>query len=301
MKKIVLQILGGLLFAAVLTLVFGIIIAGTVGWIDVGVTLIVPLVALLFLVGIVLLKEPEDVIRHISDLVSKSLSDSFQERSKYSDWQPDESRKPRKSDNDGFDRIVGVAEQESTVLADQLRRMRAEFDDITCESVAQTLEVGYQTQKNPPMSQVIQQMETLLNSREFVENSESLELRVIDEDNSVLYARLTEDHGKPKEGLEFDLYIEDTVNTGGDAVVLPKQAGTVKVTLIEEEFCGLEVTSWTDHFQPDTENRISYIMDRNPTAKFDEEILGGIEWRELEQAYKNLKQLAMNGGTTNAN
>lgn len=291
------QIFGAILLVTVFSLMFGIILAGAIGWITISPVLILGLILVVVFVGFGAIREPGSIQKTISRIVTIIFSSYPGD----SNPRAPQTSSPQESQATGFDRVVEVADEESTVLADQLRRMRAEFGEVGTDELAQTLALGIQTRNIPPMQQVLQSMQKLLNSRDFAEESHDLSLRVIQRDNDTIYAQITEEHGPVDVGLEFDLYINETVNSDGNAEVWPKQVGTAEVVLVEPRFCGLEIISWTDQFDVEAEDRMEYIMVREPTIRFNEDVVSGVEWDDLEQAYESLRQLAIDGEITHAN
>lgn len=285
------KIFGVLLLFCVVLLLFGIVIAGIAGLVSVGPLVIVGSVLILVLIGVGAINDPTSIQRNILIVFKRIFSeipDVFGRRA----YQP--------THGNGFDRLVRAADKESTELADLLRGVRAEYGDVSCDDIADLLALGIDTQDYPPWHQVLNQMKKILDSRDFVEQSDSLELRVIQRDGEVLYARLTDDHGQPKVGIEFDLYIEEAIQSDGEAEIWPKQVGTVEVALVESRFCGVEVVSWTEQFNVDAEERMEYIMTRNPTLRFNEEAISGVDWEDLERAYESLVEITTGGETTHA-
>lgn len=266
---------------------FSIIIAAVVGVISVSPLLILGMLVLIVVMGIDAIREPDNIRKHLSIVFSNLFSDIPDVLGGHT------SGNNRRSEREsgGFDRIVEVADKESTELADQLRRIRAESGEVTTEDLVNTIAVGIRTQHLSPMEQVLQSIRTLLDSREFVEESDDLSLRVLQREGNVVYARLTEDHGVPEIGIEFQVYIDEAFHFEGGTEGYPKHVGNAEVISVEEEFCALEITSWTDHFNVDESDPMEYIMNQNPRIVFNEDSMSGVEWDELELAYESLTQL----------
>lgn len=204
-----------------------------------------------------------------------------------------------RSDEGGFDRVAAVADEESTELADSLRAIRYEFDEANCEAIADTLIAGIESRKTSPFHQTLRRLESLLDARDFVEQSESLEMRIVQREGERLYARITGEHAELKEGLEFDIYITDTINVDGEAETVSKQVATAEVVLVDEQVCGLEVIDWSDDFDP-SEDRIGYLMSHSPKAMFDTQMTRNVDWDDIERAHENLTQLETGGSRQDA-
>jgi hypothetical protein len=246
------------------------------------------LLGLVFVISYVFIKNPDSVEWDAPYLGTFRMGDSGKKE--------ENSRR----DKEGFDRVAAVADEESTELADSLRAIRYEFDEATCEAVADTLVAGIESRKTSPFHQTLRRLESLLDARNFVEQSESLEMRIVQREDERLYAKVTEEHGEVKEGLEFDIYIEDTINVDGGAETVSKQVATAEVVLVDEQVCGLEIIDWSDDFDP-TEDRIGYLMNHSPEAKFDTQMTRNVDWDEIERAHENLTQLETGGNRQDAN
>lgn len=287
---------GAIILIAIYALMFAVVITTVLGVISVSPLLIVGFVLVILFSGIGMTQNPENVQQNIATIISRALSGGSRNRN----GTPHE-EKASESAKTGFERIVEVADEESTELADHLRRMRSEYDDVTSEDVAQAIELGLHTQRNPPIIQVQNRMQELLDARDFVKESDDHELRVIQRENETLYARITENQAQPPIGLKLELYVEEAIGNDGVAELLPKHIGTAQVILAEEQFCGLEVVSWTDQFNHGESERWEYIMSHNPTARFDEEVINNVEWDSLEETHDHLKKLTTERDISYAN
>jgi len=244
------------------------------------------LLGFLFIISYVFIKNPDTVKWDIPHLGTFRIDDNPGRNSA--------------SDADGFDRIAAIADEESTELADSLRAIRYEFDEASCEAIADTLITGIQARKTSPFYRTLRQLDSLLDARNFVEQSEDLEMQIVQREGERIYAKITEEHGSVKEGLEFDIYILDTINVDGDAETVSRQVGTAEVILVDDRVCGLEVVNWSDNFDP-PRDKMGYIMNHSPTAKFDTEMIRNVDWDDIEAAHENLTQLATGGSRQDAN
>lgn len=210
-----------------------------------------------------------------------------------------DSENGHRRNREGFERVAAVADEESTELADALRVIRHEFDEATCEAVAETLVAGIESRKTSPFHQTLRRLESLLDARSFVEQSESMEMRIVQQEDERLYARVTDEHGEVKEGLEFDIYILDTINVDGEAETVSKQVATAEIVLVDEQVCGLEIIDWSDDFNP-SEDKLGYLMSHSPEAKFDTQMTRNVDWDDIERAHESLTQLETGGNRQDA-
>lgn len=243
------------------------------------------LLGLLFVFSYILIKNPEPIEWDVPYLGTLKIGS--------------DSKNGHRSSKEGFERVAAVADEESTELADALRVIRHEFDETTCEAVAETLVVGIESRKTSPFHQTLHRLESLLDARDFVEESESLEMRIVQREDERLYAKVTEEHGEVKEGLEFDIYILDTINVDGEAETVSKQVATAEVVLVDEQVCGLEIIDWSEDFEP-SEGRIAYLMNHTPEARFDTQMTRNVDWDDIEMAHENLTQLETGGNRHDA-
>lgn len=282
---------GLILLSAVALLVVGFSLFGLIdslsGWIYVGLLMIV------FLSLVVVFLSPTYIETNIPGIGPVSIDGSNS-----TERQTEEGSV---SSPDGFEDYAELTRSLSTDLSNQLYQIEDAGYTNPFEATSAIISDGLESKDRNPVQDTMEILESDLEAREFILNSDNHDMAVVDIDNERVIARLDDDQHPPKPGLEFKLFANTAVDVEGTTETFGEWVGTVRVEEVDDPLCVMRVISWDEELSDDPAQRSTDLTRRGAWVEIGLEEAESIDWDAMEEAHQKLKSLQEQGELNYAN
>jgi hypothetical protein len=290
-----LAIFGLLLLSAVALTVIGAsllkIINQLSGWIYVGLSVVV------FLSLVVVFISPNYIEANVPGFGPVSVDGSNSAPQKQEENVVDRDN-PHPED---FEEYAELTREVSPELSTQLFQIQQAGYSDPFEATSAIISEGIGADDRNPVQETIDILESDLEARDFILNSENHNMTVVDIDGERVIAKVDDDQHPPKPGLEFKLFANAAVDVEGTTETFPERVGTVRVEEVDDPLCVMTAVSWDEKLSGDPAQRSSDLTQRGAWVEIGLEEAESIDWDTMEEAYQKLKTLQEQGESNHDN
>lgn len=140
-----------------------------------------------------------------------------------------------------------------------------------------------------PVQQTIDILESDLQARNFIEQSDNYRMDIVDVDEARIITELEDGHFPPESGLGFNIYKNSRVEVDGSVETFREWIGIARVRNVDEPLCVLNVVSWSEDLSDDPPERSNTLMQGTSWVEIEQEGVEDVEWDEVENARDALK------------
>lgn len=190
----------------------------------------------------------------------------------------------------GYDQLIELVSQESGELAMNLRRVQTNIQsDNPYETLSSVIEDGM---SSDPIQQTVDYLNHLLRIRDYVEDPDRSELKIITRADDKLLAESKEEGTLPVEGLMFKVHATIAITERGETRYFDKVVAMAELTGTSGEVYELSTYDWDSGGDAGVSELQSTFMDRDPHLEVNKEGLESVEWDKLEDSYDFLRSVS---------
>lgn len=254
------------------------------GWTYVGLTVVV------FLSLVVVFVSPNYIEANVPGFGPVSLDGSNS-----ADQEPEVNVDRDNSRPENFEEYAELTREVSPELSTQLFQIQQAGYSDPFEVTSAIISEGIETADRNPVQETIDLLESDLEARDFILNSENHDMTVVDLDGERVIAKLDDDQHPPKPGLEFKLFANAAVDVEGTTETFPDWVGTVRVEEVADPLCVMTAVSWDEELSDDPTQRSSELTRRGAWVEIELDEAESIDWDTMEETYQKLKTLQEQG------